>query len=651
MRNTKNWNFELWLLPPIRASLAIGGVLVWLLLIGHWNLHADTWSQTTFIDGTFTDVITTQNNAEVILSVFYSGSNESDGALIVDGTTAGNNTVNGVLIPGGPFNSGNPLIIDTVIPRANRIYNFTCVTLQNNAIVSHSQAVGAGTGYEGVEFRVSATLFIDSTSKIELTEKGYTGGTGGGAGNGIGGGAGASAYTGASGGGYGGEGGNGASNGGITYGASSSVAYMGSGGGHNSNIGGRGGHGGGRIVIKAMNVNIAGSIQANGGGAQGGKNGGGSGGGIYIYAKQITLSGILSAAGGGGGYYSSQSGAPGNNGTGGAGTTVSNTPGSPGIGGKGGNAGSSNPAGPSAGAGGWPGDAGAGGGAGRIAIYYETFNGDLVNGGVTNYSNGPGASSNKIGPYAYWTYLPPSSVTSGVYISSVISIAELSSWGILTYTHTAPSSTTFSIDVLRAIDNYVFATNVASGSNLANVIKTPTYAIKLRANFTTENTTKTPTLSDWTVNYAIGGSAVVTTTNWTDLVNGNPVKMGASIAHVKFDMKTFDGTALWKRFRIDKGLKSYANLACPDSKIEVQVWCENTGNGFWDIGDTFISKGNFNNSTCYLNMKKWQVTTTPKTYYIVYKLSGDIGGGQRAGVKIVDSSYLEFENATCIGVP
>ncbi|MBI4833350.1 MAG: DUF4082 domain-containing protein [Planctomycetes bacterium] len=174
--------------------------------------------------------------------------------------------------------------------------------------------------------------------------------------------------------------------------------------------------------------------------------------------------------------------------------------------------------------------------------------------------------------------------------------------------------------------------------------------LRWRANLSTANTNVTPSLDQLIITYYTG-SALVTTTNWTGLVNTNPIKMGQSIAYIKFDAKTDSGTACWKRFRVDKGLKTYTNSACPDNKIEVQVWCDTNTNGFWDTGDTFIAKGNFTNGTCYLNMNRWQVTTTSKTYYIVYKLANDIGGGQRAGVSVKDSSYLEFENATCVGVP
>ncbi|MBI4835194.1 MAG: DUF2341 domain-containing protein [Planctomycetes bacterium] len=149
-----------------------------------------------------------------------------------------------------------------------------------------------------------------------------------------------------------------------------------------------------------------------------------------------------------------------------------------------------------------------------------------------------------------------------------------------------------------------------------------------------------------------GSSKRVETANWASLCPaGKAIVMGQSIAQVSFTASvTGTNIARWKKFRIDKNITGVATPV-PDNKIEIQIWMENNNNGFWDTGDTFISKGNFTNGICYLNMKQWQVTTTTKTYYIVYKLAGDIGGGQRAGVKIVDSSYLEFENATCVGVP
>jgi hypothetical protein len=147
--------------------------------------------------------------------------------------------------------------------------------------------------------------------------------------------------------------------------------------------------------------------------------------------------------------------------------------------------------------------------------------------------------------------------------------------------------------------------------------------------------------------------------NVTNLLAGkSAIQMGQSIPYYSFklELKTpldpAQTTALWKRFRIDKYLGA-TPTATPvaDNKIEIQIWCENTGNGLWDIGDTFISKGQFQANLCeqgvssvWLNMKRYPVTVTPKTFYIVFKLADDIGGGQRSSVKVKDSSYLEFDN-------
>ncbi|MBI4833937.1 MAG: hypothetical protein HY811_03845 [Planctomycetes bacterium] len=217
---------------------------------------------------------------------------------------------------------------------------------------------------------------------------------------------------------------------------------------------------------------------------------------------------------------------------------------------------------------------------------------------------------------------------------------------ILSVSATLPANTTITYEI-----------TANSGTNWYQVTPTNDFAIPVvgrasdlrwRANLSTADSQQTPLL-DWvTITYST--AAVVTTSNWTALTNGNtPVRMGQSVCHVKFNMKTDFGTAYWKRFRIDKGITG-VTTPVPDNKIEVQIWVENNNNGFWDANDILITKGGFVNGVCYLNMRQWQVTTTTKTYYIVYKLAGDIGGGQRAGVKIADSSYLEFENATCVGV-
>ncbi|MBI4833920.1 MAG: hypothetical protein HY811_03760 [Planctomycetes bacterium] len=280
-------------------------------------------------------------------------------------------------------------------------------------------------------------------------------------------------------------------------------------------------------------------------------------------------------------------------------------------------------------------------------VKYQRYNHHLPDKIELTCRQGAGAPYN-----IYYIAIDNSYVATGTYISSAITAADVSYWGFLNYTIVSPANTALTVDVLNSSDNSLLVASVPSGTNLQEAYPATfngISGIKLRANLSTSDQECTPTLSDWRIDYYSG--TVVTTTNWVDLINGAPIRMGQSVAMVKFDMKTVSGASYWKKIRIDKGLKTYTNIACPDSKIEIQIWCENNGNGFWDIGDMFIAKDSFGSGVAWINTKRWLVTTTSKTYYIVYKLSSDIGGGQRAGVKILDSSYLEFENATCVGVP
>ena len=111
------------------------------------------------------------------------------------------------------------------------------------------------------------------------------------------------------GGGYGGAGGNGQDNGGaggVTYGDLTSELLGGSNGGDTSGFFGSssGGFGGGAIRLEAAGqLDIFGSVTANGGvgGNVGYGGGGGSGGAIFLSAPEITLAALLAADGGRGG--------------------------------------------------------------------------------------------------------------------------------------------------------------------------------------------------------------------------------------------------------------------------------------------------------------------------------------------------------------
>jgi len=91
----------------------------------------------------------------------------------------------------------------------------------------------------------------------------------------------------------------------------------------------------------------------------------------------------------------------------------------------------------------------------------------------------------------------------GAYLSAGISppSGTLSQWNVLTFTRTAPGSTTFTVDVLNEAGTVVLLTNVGSGGSLSSLNPVTYPIIRLRANFGTTDTTVTPTLSDWLVSY------------------------------------------------------------------------------------------------------------------------------------------------------
>ena len=165
------------------------------------------------------------------------------------------------------------------------------VTITGNSTVL--PVASTGTAFFKVNL-TTTTLNVDSTSRIDVSGRGFLGGRQPGnpfgtRGMTLGFQAGS---TGASGGGYGGLGG-GSSNG--VYGDFRSPNDAGSGGG--SDVAAIGGNGGGLIRIVAQTINLDGSILANGAGGGTADAGGGSGGGIRIDVGTLTGTGQLRANG------------------------------------------------------------------------------------------------------------------------------------------------------------------------------------------------------------------------------------------------------------------------------------------------------------------------------------------------------------------
>lgn len=177
------------------------------------------------------------------------------------------------------------------------------LTVNSGAIITHSIA----TSSETIEGKVSIDVQTGSatiTGNIDVSEKGYIGGsssdgegTGGGGGNG-GNSAGGGGY-----GGIGGTGNNGGEAGGGTYGSLETYS-LGSGGG---SYGARdGGDGGGQISLTVSGtLTVAGSILAEGGDGTNGDrpSGGASGGAIEIVTGTLAGAGTISTNGGAGQTY------------------------------------------------------------------------------------------------------------------------------------------------------------------------------------------------------------------------------------------------------------------------------------------------------------------------------------------------------------
>jgi alpha-tubulin suppressor-like RCC1 family protein len=175
------------------------------------------------------------------------------------------------------------------------------ISLSNNSTISH---YGATTTDEFSLDLIAETISIDSTSKIDVSSKGYLGGrrngnntdTGRTLGNTNTGGS--TIYNGGS---YGGPGGVSTSNGTVnaSYGTPQQPGEVGSGGGGSVNGYGTalyGGNGGGLVKLTATALTLSGGIFADGG--SGTTTGGGSGGGIYLKVGTLSGTGTIAARGG-----------------------------------------------------------------------------------------------------------------------------------------------------------------------------------------------------------------------------------------------------------------------------------------------------------------------------------------------------------------
>lgn len=190
---------------------------------------------------------------------------------------------------------------------------FNTLTLRNRANLTHAglsvselPAVDASVlnlpassaRFKKVDIQLTGNLIIESSSKIDVSGRGYPGGTNYQRGYGPGGGAGSANQYG-TGGAYGGNGGQGSGYaGGIAYGDPGSPLDFGSGGGQGYYPSGSAGAGGGRIFITANNISMSSGcgIFANGAnGADTVYSGSGAGGTIVLRLTSTQISAWIEA--------------------------------------------------------------------------------------------------------------------------------------------------------------------------------------------------------------------------------------------------------------------------------------------------------------------------------------------------------------------
>ena len=216
----------------------------------------------------------------------------SDGTVFVYDTATGNVEVSNDLTldadqgvnPDGSLNTDG-------------IYYFNNLTVTDNSTLTLGGYYTDSDDGRGVTLNLDGDLTVSSGSKISADGQGYVARSGSGAGYGNSGEAG-------SGGTYGGFGGVSADNGvnPNTYGNEYAPYNLGSGSGIES----EGASGGGAIVIRCLgDVVVDGVISANGSDGSvylsSWATGGGSGGSIFLFADNVSGSGLITASGGGGG--------------------------------------------------------------------------------------------------------------------------------------------------------------------------------------------------------------------------------------------------------------------------------------------------------------------------------------------------------------
>ena len=226
-------------------------------------------------------------------TVFLKGFDEANGTLVVDGQGTAS-AYSALPIPPG-------YVFDNIIIRnqARVVADDVLKVNDTLAILTGSILTHSLSSEDGLRIEASR-LYVDLTSSIDISSRGYRGGKRDGNdsdyGLTLGGVPGAQYRSAGSYGGYGGVYDGSGSN--PPYGHPNEPVYLGS-GGSRGYYGERGGNGGGRVTILAgKSVEVDGAILANGGGGGGSQAGSGSGGSILIETSLLRGMGVVAANGG-----------------------------------------------------------------------------------------------------------------------------------------------------------------------------------------------------------------------------------------------------------------------------------------------------------------------------------------------------------------
>lgn len=226
-------------------------------------------------------------------TVFLLSEGEAIGSLIINGNGPGSPETNLLIPPGASFES-------LILQNGANVVASGALTLSGGLTLIDGSRLTHAAADESCLVVTVREVEIDSTSTIDVTARGYSGGTAGQSGLALGGLEGSGIRDGGSHGGVGGDDPSvGAQPGGV-YGDPKRPTHLGGGGGGPTSGGNRAGAGGGCIRISAASyVDVDGSIRANGGLPTGTSQiGMGAGGSIWIETSRIGGIGVIEANGG-----------------------------------------------------------------------------------------------------------------------------------------------------------------------------------------------------------------------------------------------------------------------------------------------------------------------------------------------------------------